>query len=103
MNFARVSCAPGLEKKQMCRLIKISASILVGLTVVFFGSAQRADATVLFSDSFQGTLSQWTGQHGGSTSGVIVNDPLGGGGKALTFNSLDSGGDLFTIGTFSSA
>lgn len=53
--------------------------------------ARPAAATVLFSDSFQGTLSQWTNP---ASAGEIVAAP--GGGNALTFDLLQGGSSLLT-------
>lgn len=51
-----------------------------------------ASATTLFFEDFEGDLSQW----GPNYSGVIVNDPLDGGNKALAFRLLKGGGDIFS-------
>jgi hypothetical protein len=58
---------------------------------VVLGLIAPANAAVLFSDDFQTNLSQWTTNH----SGAIVAAPVGGG-NALHFNNLDSGGDIFS-------
>ncbi len=65
------------------------------MTTVGFGSAS---ATTLFSDDFQGTLSQWAA----GSSGQIVNDPLGSG-KALDFTRTIGGGDLFQLAAVGSS
>lgn len=50
-----------------------------------------------FSDDFEGTLVQWTGNAGGGSSGMIVADPLSSGrGNVLTFGTIVGGGDIFT-------
>ena len=54
--------------------------------------APGARAALLFSDSFQGTLSQWETVG----NGIIVSDPLNAGSKALAFSHLASGGDLYS-------
>ena len=64
-----------------------------------FGLAGTASATTLFSDNFQGGLSQW----GTLGSAVIINDPLVSGGRALAFNMPYGGGDMFSAGSFSSS
>lgn len=64
--------------------------------------AASASADVLFSDGFEGDLSAW--QRGYSylgSSAVIVNDPLQAD-HAIRFNHLNSGGDIFTLNTFTS-
>jgi hypothetical protein len=58
----------------------------------------NASATVLFSDSLQGSLSQWGTNH----SGVIIADPLVSGGHALAFTASMGGGDIFTLNSFTS-
>lgn len=68
------------------RIIAIACMALAGLSV------NPAQAALLFSDSFQGTLAQWTTVG----SGVIVTDPLNGGNSVLSFTSLRSGGDIFS-------
>jgi hypothetical protein len=58
-----------------------------------------ASATVLFSDSFQTSLSQWNNPN---PSGKIVAAP--GGGNALTFSVLQGGSNLLTTkSTFTSS
>ena len=62
----------------------------------------EASATLLFTDNFEGNLSAWTGKYGGDHSGAIVVDPLNPSNHVLHFNQVASGGDIFTIGAFSS-
>jgi hypothetical protein len=64
--------------------------LIAGVFALTAGGAQAA----LFSDDFQGNLSQWNP----NASGQIVPDPLDplGGGKALNFGSTGSGGDIFS-------
>jgi len=60
-------------------------------------------AEVLFSDAFEGDLSAWAGKNNGIHHGVIQTDPLDqSGNHALSFSSMNSGGDIFTNGLFSS-
>lgn len=57
----------------------------------FFGS-------IVFSDDFSNGLTQWTGQNQGSHHAVIVSDPLSSGREGVvTFNQLNSAGDIFSI------
>jgi hypothetical protein len=50
-----------------------------------------------FTEDFEGTLAQWTGNAGGGSSGMIVADPLSSGrGNVLTFGTTVGGGDIFT-------
>lgn len=53
---------------------------------------------LLFSDDFEGNLSQWTGKGGSSHQGVIVEDPLDSGNQVLTFTGLNDAGDMFGSG-----
>ena len=70
-------------------------TMAVALTM---GIAASASAAPIFSDDFQGSLGQWnTG-----SSGQIVADPLGGGGRALNFTLPGSGGDLFSAASYAS-
>lgn len=59
--------------------------------------ASCANATVLFQDSFQGTLSKWTN----NVNGAIVNAPDGG--KALTLTGFAGGFDMTTVSNFTSS
>lgn len=70
---------------------------LVALPLCLALSASVATAQTIFSEDFEGTLSQWTGKSGGGHHGVITVDPLRAGNKVLTFNGLGSGGDMFSI------
>lgn len=74
--------------------------ILLAVLVAF--SSGEANSTLLFSDNFEGDLSGWTGKGGGSHSGAIVVDPLNPSNHVLHFGQVASGGDIFTIGAFSS-
>lgn len=51
---------------------------------------------ILFTDGFEGDMSQWIGQGGGAHSGVIVPDPLNPANHVLTFTALADGGDIFS-------
>ena len=62
----------------------------------------EASATLLFTDSFEGNLSAWTGKNQGSHSGAIVVDPLNPSNHVLRFNQVASGGDIFTTAAFTS-
>mgnify|MGYP002641060786 FL=1 len=70
-------------------------SLLLALTF-------NANASVInvFTDDFEsGNLSKWTGKNGGPTTGSIVVDPLDSSNHVLNFNSLGSGGDIFSLDT----
>lgn len=69
---------------------KTNVLAMLGLIVLTVTSAKAS--TALFSDTFQGDLSQWQQ----NTSGVIVPDPLVPGGSALAFSQTNGGGDLFS-------
>jgi hypothetical protein len=78
----------------------------LSLAVVLAFTAAPASATVLFFENFeQGNLNAWTGQGGGAHSGALVNNPnpnaVNGSANSLFFESLASGGDIFTLATFS--
>ena len=77
--------------------------ILSTLALISFIAPVSAEV-VLFQDNFENGLGKWTGSSGGSTSGVIVQDPLGTSrGKALTFTSFSYTGDIFTASKISTA
>jgi pimeloyl-ACP methyl ester carboxylesterase len=68
-----------------------------GLSSEIYGATEyRPLSNVLFSDDFEEDLSKWTGKEGEKTSGVIVEDPIEGD-RALSFNELNAGGDIFTL------
>ena len=72
------------------------------ITSVIMGS-NVAGATLLFNDDFEGDLSAWTGKYGGSHSGEIVADPLNpANNQVLHFTDVASGGDMYTIDSFTS-
>jgi hypothetical protein len=79
-------------------------SILLVAPLLFSFIAPLSAEVVLFQDNFENGLGKWTGSSGGSTSGVIVQDPLGTSrGKALTFTSFSYTGDIFTASKISTA
>ena len=55
-----------------------------------------AGAETLFSDDFEGSLSQWTGKSGGAHSGLIVADPINPSNHVLVFSDLNAAGDVFS-------
>lgn len=81
-------------KKINCKNWCLAASLVCSV-----GVASTASAATLFSDDFQGALSQWNPVG----SAVIVSDPLVQGGSALAFNSPKGGGDIFSATSFSSS
>jgi hypothetical protein len=64
--------------------------------VVAGATAVTASAATVFSEGFEGSLAEWTGRGGGSTSGVIVGDPIRPANRVLSFGALGSGGDIFS-------
>ncbi|MBW4496571.1 MAG: hypothetical protein KME26_26535 [Oscillatoria princeps RMCB-10] len=60
-------------------------------------------SNVLFFEDFESpeALSRWTGKSRGEHSGILVTDPLQGD-RALSFTDFGSGGDIFTLQSFSS-
>lgn len=69
-------------------------AITAGVLAAACSIVRPASATVLFSDNFQGTLSQWNNP---ASSGEIVAAP--GGGNALTLRLLQGGSNLLTTKT----
>ncbi len=51
---------------------------------------------VLFTDDFEGDMSQWIGPGGGPHSGAIVPDPLNPANHVLSFTALADNGDVFS-------
>ena len=73
--------------------------MVAGITAVTAQTvtAQTAPTAPLFSEGFEGSLAaQWTGKGGGSTSGVIVADPVRPANNVLSFGALAAGGDIFS-------
>ncbi len=64
------------------------------------GGATVANATILFSDSLQFNLNNWGPSYGYTGTAAIVSAP--GGGSALSFGGTTGGGDIQTLGSFSS-
>jgi hypothetical protein len=87
-----------LKMKRIKKYMVIVA--LMGIPVIFGSTA--ANATLLFSDDFEGDLLAWTGKYGGPHSGEIVADPLDLTNQVLHFTNVASGGDMYTIETFTS-
>jgi hypothetical protein len=71
---------------------------LMAMPVIAASTA--ANATLLFSDDFEGDLSAWTGKYGGANSGEIVADPLDPTNQVLHFTEVTSQGDMFTKDSF---
>lgn len=84
----------------MLTMMKMNRNFPLALLLTASGglSAAPVSASVLFSDSLQGTLSNWTDTYHDVS---IVAAP--GGGKAATWSSVEGGGDLFTNSSFSSS
>jgi len=81
---------------------------LFSFTVMLFGGlllfgAPLSAATVFYDDFESGSLSQWTGRNGGAHHGDIVVDSMDPANHVLTFNQLNSGGDIFSVATFPSS
>ncbi|MGJ8637710.1 MAG: PEP-CTERM sorting domain-containing protein [Phycisphaerales bacterium] len=58
--------------------------------------ASAASADALFQDDFENTLGKWTGKNGGTHHGMLVIDPFDHSNTVLTFNGLNSAGDMFS-------
>jgi hypothetical protein len=69
--------------------------VLLCLWLGLVSSVSHADS--LFSENFEGDMSQWIGNNGGGHNGQIVTDPLQPDNKVLNFNQITNSGDLFSI------
>ena len=74
-------------------------SVLTVATITIAAIASASSADILFSDDFENGLGQWTGKNGGPHNGVLVVDPFGSQNTVLSFNGLESGGDMFLANT----
>ena len=83
------------------KLLVATAGAVLSLVFIPNNPAKAENFTTLFFEDFESNLSQWTGKNNSTHSGVIVNDPLEKD-KALSFISRQSGGDIFTLNSFSS-
>lgn len=79
----------------MCTKNRIMVS-----TLLVAAAAALSHADIVFSDDFESDLSLWTGKHEKNHHGVLVDDPFGGLNTVLSFNGLNSGGDMFTKDAF---
>jgi len=78
-----------------CTNRKITASFVCALALTV--TAASASASDGFYDDFEsGSLSKWTGKSFGAHDALIVADPLDPTNHALTFNSLESAGEIFS-------
>ena len=75
---------------------------VITLIALLAAAIPAANATTVFSDSFQTDLSQWVPAAGYTGTAAIVADPLGGGGNALTFGAATAHGDIVSATTFGS-
>ena len=74
-----------------------SAATAIGMSIV----AGSASGAVVFNDDFEsGSLSNWTGKSFGAHDALIVADPLDATNNALTFNTLDAAGEIFSMQLF---
>lgn len=81
------------------KIQKIWVIGVLSLAIVVI-SLGNAVAAILFTDDFEGDLSQWVGIYGGTHHGMTVNDPLVSGNHVLTFFERSSAGDVFTLQQF---
>ena len=56
-----------------------------------------AMAVPVITDDFESGLGGWTGKGGGAHDGIIVADPFNASNNVLTFTSLESAGEIFTV------
>jgi hypothetical protein len=76
-----------------------SVSLAAATASVLISGA--ATAATVFNDGFEsGSLANWTGKSFGAHSAVIVVDPLNNANHAITFNTLESAGELFSTQLF---
>ena len=59
--------------------------------LIVASAASPAIAAPIFTENFEGNLSAWVGQNGGSHTGQIVSDPLRAGNKVLELPLPDGG------------
>ncbi len=71
-------------------------ALMIGLIVLSVAYSAKSQVSV-FSEDFEGDLSQWTGQSYGPHHGAIVSDPITPANNALSFTGLNNGGDMFSI------
>ncbi len=74
---------------------KIMRKAFLALVMCSPLSTTVAAGQTLFSDDFEGDLSQWVGKLGGAHHGIIVDDPLRSQNRVLTFTALNGAGDIF--------
>lgn len=72
----------------------VSVALLVPLKVA---------AAVSFTEDFESGLAAWTGPNFGPSNGIVVADPFNAANSVLSFSGLASGGDLFSLQTFSAS
>ncbi|MCB9837985.1 MAG: hypothetical protein H6813_01485 [Phycisphaeraceae bacterium] len=67
-------------------------------------AAGAASASIVFHDDFEsGSLANWTGKSFGAHDAHVENDPTNGANKAITFETLESAGEIFSVTEFSFA
>ncbi|MBO6514095.1 MAG: hypothetical protein JJ974_09035 [Phycisphaerales bacterium] len=75
----------------------LSPRALITLSALATGVlASAASADALFQDDFENTLGKWAGKDGGTHHGMLVIDPFDHSNTVLTFNRLNSAGDMFS-------
>ncbi len=67
------------------------------VSLVLFASSSSVHADILVSDDFEGSLGQWIGKGGGAHSAAVVPDPLNPSNNVVRFQSLNFGGDIFSV------
>jgi len=76
-------------------------SVFIAAAMATALAASAASASAVFTDDFEsGTLTNWTGKSFGAHDAVIVVDPLDNANHAITFDTLESAGELFTVKAF---
>ncbi|HTD88727.1 MAG TPA: hypothetical protein VK850_19305, partial [Candidatus Binatia bacterium] len=63
--------------------------------IAVFAMTARAQL-IVFEDTFESGLSQWTGQFAGPHHGKLVGDPLNAANHVLTFTGVNAAGDIYS-------
>lgn len=84
-------------KNSSTRTGAVTVTCAIAMTI----AASGASAATVFNDDFEsGSLANWTGKSFGAHDAVIVDDPLDNTNSAITFNTLESAGEIFSTQFF---
>lgn len=87
-----------MQQSRLTSLRLLAVAVSVAATLACSTSAHAA---LLFFEDFESDLSQWTGKSAGAHHGQILADPLEAD-QAMNFTQLNSAGDIFSSGAYSS-